>query len=572
MNLLEIKDIASKFAETIANILDTDVMIIDNECNRIANTFQYINGPTPITRYSMLGEVLHTGNVVAVRDKTTFKHCKNCPEIDECIISGLVSVPIYFEKEIVGAIALLVPLQKTSPIFENLEISINFLERMSELLSSKLKNIDDYNKLNLIKKERETIIDVIEDGLVFINNEGKIVHYNHQFESYFKNDRKIEGEYIKKIINHPLIHQIIIFKENVSYKMFYYEHINHSFYGFLSCRNIMLNGNHYGSLLTFKSLGKAYRVLNEISDNKANVSFKNILGKDSELIKQINRAKQLAVTDENVLIYSKPGIGKSIFARAIHNFSDREKHYFVEIDCDSMSYDMLETEIFGKENSNNGNNPSIGKIRIVNKGTIFLKNISKMPLYLQNRLVEVMKTKELKQRSYKGFNIDVRMIFDTCEDLLPLVEEGLFDEELYFRITKNTIIIPSLMDRKGDIKIIIDSVIKKLRIKYAKSHLEFEQDVLDMMYKYNWPNNNYEIEKTLDKIFAKSKENLVTVNNVKDFDFASSKSKNLKSIEEMEKELIKKMLTESKSKEEIAKAIGIGRATLYRKIKKYSLS
>ena len=572
MYLAEIKGIASKFAKTISEILDIDVMIIDSNYHRIANTFRYINDSAPISRYSMLGEVLHTGKVVAVKDKTTYEHCKNCQDLSECAISGLLSVPIFFESKVVGAIALLVPINKTSPVFENLENSIDFLERMADLLSSKLKNIDDYNKLNVIKKEREIIIDMVEDGLVFVNDLGEIVHCNHQFESSFRFDKEIIGENIEKVLDHPLIHEMMLFRENFSYKVFYYEQKNHSFYGFVSCRNIMINGTDYGALFTFKSLGKVYNVLNEISDNKANISFANILGDDPELTAQINKAKQLAVTDENILICSEPGLGKSILARAIHNFSDRAKQYFVYIDCDNVPYDLLENEIFGSETDGSGVNPSIGKMRMAHKGTVFFKNINEMPLYLQKRLVEVIKTKELRQGSYKGFNIDVRMIFDTSRDLLLLVKQGMFDEELYFRITKNTVTIPPLVKRRGDIKIIVDSTIEKLKGKYLKLWLKFDQDVLDMLYKYSWPNNVREIEKLVELIVCNVKERTVTVDFVKSFEFARHGSKDLKTVDEMEKELIRKMLSEYQCKDQIAKAMGIGRATLYRKLKKFGFN
>lgn len=572
MYLAEIRGIASKFAETISKILDIDVMIIDSSCHMIANTFRYVSDSTMITRYSMLGEVLHTGKVVAVKDKTIYEHCRNCEDLNKCVISGLVGVPIFFENKVVGAIALLVPLNKTSPVFEDLENSVDFLERMSDLLSSKLKNIDDYNKLNVIKKEREIIIDMIEDGLVFVNSTGEIVHCNGQFESSFNIDREITGENIEKLIDHRMIHEMMMLRENFSYKVFYYEQKNHSFYGFLSCRNIMINGADYGMLLTFKSIGKVYNALNEILDNKAKISFNNILGNDPQLTAQINKAKQLAVTDENILIHGEPGLGKSIMARAIHNFSNRAKQYFVFVDCDNIPYDLLENEIFGSEHDGKNTIPSIGKLRMAHKGTIFFKNISEMPLYLQKRLVEVIKTKELKQGSYKGFNISVRIIFDTSRDLSLLVKQGMFDEELYFRISKNTVTIPALSKRKGDIKIIVDNTIEKLKIKHLKPWLEFDPDVLDMMYKYSWPNNVREIEKIVELIVCNVKDHVVTFKDVCSFNFASQNGKDLKTVDEMEKELIEKMLSEYQSKDQIAKAMGIGRATLYRKLKKFGLN
>ncbi|QUH28890.1 sigma 54-interacting transcriptional regulator [Vallitalea guaymasensis] len=572
MYLVELKEIASKFAETISKILNIDVIIIDDKYNMIGNTFYYTDEPTPISRYSMLGEVMHTGKVVAVSDKSTYKHCKNCPDLKKCAISGLVSVPIFFENKVVGAIALLVPVNKTSPVFENLQNSIEFLERMSDLLSSKLYSTDNYNKLNVIKKEREIIINMIEDALVLINNKKEVVHYNQQFEKYFKIEKDITGDNIEQIIDHQLIHEMMMFREDFSYKVFSYDKGNNSFYGFISSRNIIINGIDHGMLLTFKSIGKVYNALNEIMDNKVNISFDTLLGNDPVFVDQINKAKQLSVTSENILICGKPGLGKSVLSRAIHNFSDRSNQYFLYVDCENIPYELLEHEIFGSENETTVLNPSIGKLRMAHKGTIFFKNISEMPLYLQKRLVEVIKTKQIKLGTYKGFNLDIRMIFDTSHDLDSLVKQGSFDEELYYRISKNTITIPSLEERKGDIKIIVDNTLHKLKNKYMKTNLLIQEEVLDMMYNYSWPNNVREIEKVMERIICNSDSDVITPEDVKHLNFASGSNKEIMNVEDMEKELIIKMMKKYKSKNQVAEAMGIGRATLYRKLKKYELN
>jgi len=152
MELIKIKGIASKFSETIAKILDIDVMIVDAQYRRIADTFHYVKELTPIERYSILGEVMNSGKVIVVQDKTIYKHCKVCKDLRDCKISGMIGVPIFYDEKVIGAISLLIPIDKTSPIFDNLPNSIDFLEKMSDLLSSKLKNFDDYEKLDLIKK------------------------------------------------------------------------------------------------------------------------------------------------------------------------------------------------------------------------------------------------------------------------------------------------------------------------------------------------------------------------------------------------------------------------------------
>lgn len=573
MYLAEIRGTVSTFAETISKILDIDVMIVDNNHHKIANTFKYVDKMTPITRDSIIGESIHSGKVVAVKDKAYYEHCKNCGDLQECAISGLVSVPIFFDQKVVGAIALLVPINKYSPVFENLEVSIDFLEGMSELLSSKLRSIDSYKNLNVIKKEREIILDMIEDGLVFISDTGEILHCNQKFESYFKLGENAIGETLERIIDHPLIHEIILFRKNYSMKSFRYEQKqNNSFYGFLSSRNITINGVNYGTLLTFRSIGKVYSLLNEVSDSKANISFNSIMGKDTKLMKEINKAKQLAVTDENILIYGEEGLRKSILARAIHNFSDRGKQQFILIDCNNTPYDLLESEIFGIEGSEHGLKPNIGKLRMAHKGTIFFKNIWAMPLYLQRRLVEFFKTKELSLGSYNDFHIDIRMIFDTNRDLSNLVEKKQFDEELYFRISKNTITIPSLANRKEDIQLIVDDMIEKLKVKHGRFHLVFQRDLLNKLYTYHWPKNLQEMERTIEHIIGNAEGSSVTLKDVEDFDFAKDNEIASKTMDDVEKELIEKMLSRYRCKAEVAKAMGIGRATLYRKLKKYNLN
>jgi transcriptional regulator with PAS, ATPase and Fis domain len=572
MYLAEIRGTASMFADAISKILDIDVMIIDSDYHRIANTFKYVSDPTPITRYSIIGEVLYTGKVVTVDDKKNYEHCKNCPDLEECGMSGVIGVPIFFDGKVVGAIALLVATNKFSPIFENLEISIDFLERMADLLSSKLKNIDDYNKLNFIKKEREIIIDMIEDGLVFLNGQNEIVHFNHQFESIFNTGGEIFGKNIEELIDHKLIHEFLLFREDFSNKFFYYEYKTISYHGLLSCRAITFKGVSHGALFTFKSLGKVNNVLNEIYDNMTNISFNNIQGNNKVLMEQINKAKQLAVGNENILITGEPGLDITVIARAIHNYSDRSKHHFIVVDCQNTLYELLERETFGSESEVHNSNISIGKLRMAHKGTIFFKNISESPLYIQKYLVEVIKTKELKRGNFKGFNIDVRMIFSTNIDLFSLVKKGIFYEELYFRIIKNSINIPSLIDRKDDVKIIINNTISNLKNKHLKPQLRFSQDLLDKLYKHNWINNIIEIQKTLELIIWKAKEDTVTLEDVNDLGIILCENAPIKTVDVIEKELIERLCSQYDCKVEIAKALGIGRATLYRKLKKYGIN
>lgn len=567
MNLIEIKGTASKFATTISKILDVNAIIIDNDYQLIANTFNV----DLVTRYSILGDVMQTGKVIVVDDKLTYDNCRNCPDLDTCVISGFIGVPIFFENNVIGAIALLVPDTTISSVFTNLQTSVDFLERMADLLSSKLKNIHDNKKLNVKNKEREIIIDMIDEALVFVNNTGQVMYYNNKFDNIFEIDQNIIGNDITQVLDHPLINRTILFRKDISYKKFYYELKNIRFYGFVSYRNIMINGIDYGGLFTFKSASYVYNAFNKVLDSKTKIDFNNIINNDPYMVNVIDKVKHIAVTDENILICSKPGLGKSTLARAIHNFSDRSKQYFAFVDCKSAPINILEDEIFGCESITNAS-PNIGKLRIANKGTIFFKNISDMPMNLQKRLVEVMKTKELKVSSYNDFNINVRMIFDTCDDLDFLVNNGMFNEELYYRISRNTVNIPPLSTRKDDIKIIVNNTINKIKKRFLKESIKIDEGVLELMYQYDWPNNIREIEKVVELIIYNSKNNKVILEDISNYEFVSKNNMKLKTLEEMEKELIEKMLFKYDNKDVIAAKLNIGRATLYRKLNKYGLN
>lgn len=570
MYLSQIRETVSKFAKTISNILDTDVMIIDNNYNRIANTYRYPSEPIDIKRMSILGEVLHTGKVVAVKDKRTYKYCKDCPDLEECEISGLIGVPILYEGKVIGAISLLSPLGKISPAIEKTEESIDFLIRMADLLSSKLKNVEDYNKLNLMMKEREILLNNIEDGLVFINNEGEIVHFNNRFVELFDVDKNIIGKKIENVIDHPIIHDIVLLRDNVEYKPISYQYMKQRFDGLVSYDNIITNGIYYGGIFTFKSFKKVYNLINEVSSGYERVTFADILGKSPSLLKEINKAKQLAVTDEIILIHNEPGLQETILARAIHNFSNRYKNHFICVDCASIPHELMEYYIFGAEGEIGAISMehSPGKIRIANGGTIFFKNISKMPLHVQKKLVEMMKN---NKNSSENVDIDIKMIFYSSENLLSLVKRNYFNEELYYRISKNVISIPPVSYRKEDIGIIIDKVIEKMKIKHKKPYVQFHEKVLDYMKKYRWPNNIDEIEKTIDRIMFSAKDKIIKYEDVKEYNFIKNVKNKISSIEEMEKELIIQAILTYESKEKVAEALGIGRATLYRKLKKYGI-
>jgi len=567
MLLAEMKNDVTKFAEVISKILEVDVLIVDNNLKTISNTYCYPNKPVPIRNTSIISQVISTGKTVAIADKCDFETCKKCLDFKKCEMKGIVCVPIVYKDAVIGAIALIVPDPKIAVVFENVNNSVEFLERMADLLASKIQKSDEYSHLNLIKRERELIMDSIDYAMVSMDEIGYITYYNKRFRHYFGDIENFCGLFIKDVIPHKCIIEFLSNYNEFSDKLVYIEKDSHTFYGFLTCMNINVNGSRGGMLFVFKSISDMNTQLAEIGFNNTSTTFDSI---ENGLIpaKVIDEAKRLSITSKTVLIRGETGTGKELLAKAIHTFSDRSGQYFVAVNCDGTYRSMLEESLFGNLNSSQIVD-GLGKLQLAHEGTIYFYKIDQMPRYLQRRLAEVLKSKTIHHAG-RSIRVDLRMIFSTSADLESLVREGLFDDELYYRISENTIHIPPLRQDKIVLRGLITSGIELLKSKYGNASLTFDAKAFEALMMYRWPGNGKELDKVMDHIVSKCSGS-VTINDLAKLNLIEMEEHRPIPIRDLERESIAALLAANSSKDDVAKKLGISRATLYRKIKKYNL-
>ncbi len=227
-----------------------------------------------------------------------------------------------------------------------------------------------------------------------------------------------------------------------------------------------------------------------------------IIGMSREITEVAQKVQKVAPAKTTVLLLGESGTGKELFARAIHNLSDRRDHPFVAINCAAIPKELLETELFGHEKGSftGAEARKIGKFELADKGTIFLDEIAEMDLLLQAKILRVIQEGEIERvGGIKAIGIDVRIIAASNKDVEKAVEEKLFREDLFYRLNVFPIVIPPLRDRKGDIPLLVEFFMNKYSRELKKPHLHIAEAALDLLTHYPWKGNVRELENCIER-------------------------------------------------------------------------
>jgi len=230
--------------------------------------------------------------------------------------------------------------------------------------------------------------------------------------------------------------------------------------------------------------------------------FEGLIGKSPAIQLVKETIEKVASYDINVLIVGESGTGKDVVARTIHRLSHRADRPFVAINCASLPAELLESELFGyKKGAFTGaTSDKKGLIEEANKGTLFLDEIGEMPMQLQAKLLRFIETKKIRPLgSVKEVDVDVRIISATNKNLEEEIEKGNFREDLYYRLSTITIRMPSLKERREDIPLIVESILKELREKYNKDIQGISPEFLDYLMQYEYKGNIRELKNILEK-------------------------------------------------------------------------
>ncbi|HZJ21512.1 MAG TPA: sigma-54 dependent transcriptional regulator [Pricia sp.] len=335
-------------------------------------------------------------------------------------------------------------------------------------------------------------------------------------------------------------------------------------------------------LATVKSayeLRKSQKEVTHLKEKESNLkqlinqNNNHIIGNSKALNAVLTLTAKVAKTEVNVLVTGENGTGKELIARELHKLSGRSNEVFISVDMGSISENLFESELFGhtKGSFTDAKEDRAGKFEAANGGTLFLDEIGNLSLQAQSKLLSAIQNKTIvRVGSNKPIPVDIRLICATNENLDKMVKDGLFREDLLYRINTIRIEVPPLREREDDILVLADFYLKKFAAKYAKQGLRINQTAQERLMAYAWPGNIRELLHTLERAVILSEGNVLQPEDfLLDTKSTTSTTTGPETLEEMELLMITKALDQNDGNySAAAEQLGISRQTLYNKLKK----
>lgn len=574
--LQEIQDAVSQYAKIIAHVIRVDVEIVDTNLFRIAGTGIYdksINEDMSQEGF-VYKHVLATGKSQFIEEPGKHELCSICPKQGCCEEKLELCTPITLGEEIIGVIGLICfeEAQKKQ-LLQDLNFYQLFLEQIADFISVKAYERQESERNQRMMEVLLQVIDNVDKGVLVLDDSSKIVQINDSARKQLH----LTADWHDKLIAMVATSDSMLGVEE--YKVV----IDHTTY-FLRGHLLSVSSglSSYDRIFIFDEIKNVKSGIYDLTKVAIPVTLDNIVG-CSLVTKQLKgKLTKIADSTSTVLITGESGTGKEVVARAIHTIGNRSDRPFIAINCAAIPDTLLESELFGYvKGAFTGADPrgKIGKFELANRGVIFLDEIGDMPLYLQVKLLRVLQERKLVRiGSNQLLSLDVRVIAATNKDLKELIKEKKFREDLYYRLNVIPLEVPPLRNRVEDIKPLVDSMMEKYGGLFSKKIRDIDKETMGLLMQYSWPGNIRELENTIEFMINMADEDGWLTRDTLPRNFFDrqtvqaneQQAGELKSLRQVEQEHIVQVLRQfedtTQGKLAAARQLGIGIATLYRKL------
>ncbi|HAN9171385.1 TPA: sigma-54-dependent transcriptional regulator [Escherichia coli] len=580
--LMQIQPTIQRFARMLASVLQLEVEIVDENLCRVAGTGAYgkflgrqLSGNSRLFRH-----VLETKTEKVVTQSRFDPLCEGCDSKENCREKAFLGTPVILQERCVGVISLIaVTHEQQEHISDNLREFSDYVRHISTIFVSKL--LEDQGPGDNISKIFATMIDNMDQGVLVVDADNRVQFVN-------QTALKTLGVVQNNIIGKPVRFRPLTFESN-----FTHGHMQH-IVSWDDKSELIIGQLHNIQgrqlfLMAFHQSHTSFSVANAPDEPH----IEQLVG-ECRVMRQLKRLiSRIAPSPSSVMVVGESGTGKEVVARAIHKLSGRRNKPFIAINCAAIPEQLLESELFGYVKgafTGASANGKTGLIQAANTGTLFLDEIGDMPLMLQAKLLRAIEAREiLPIGASSPIQVDIRIISATNQNLAQFIAEGKFREDLFYRLNVIPITLPPLRERQEDIELLVHYFLHLHTRRLGSVYPGIAPDVVEILRKHRWPGNLRELSNLMEYLVnvVPSGEvidstllppNLLNNGTTEQSDVTEVSEAHLSlddaggtALEEMEKQMIREALSRHNSKKEVADELGIGIATLYRKIKKYEL-
>ncbi|EPU8640093.1 sigma 54-interacting transcriptional regulator [Escherichia coli] len=579
--LMQIQPTIQRFARMLASVLQLEVEIVDENLCRVAGTGAYgkFLGRQLSGNSRLLRHVLETKTEKVVTQSRFDPLCEGCDSKENCREKAFLGTPVILQDRCVGVISLIaVTHEQQEHISDNLREFSDYVRHISTIFVSKL--LEDQGPGDNISKIFATMIDNMDQGVLVVDDESRVQFVN-------QTALKTLGVVQNNIIGKPIRFRPLTFESN-----FTHGHMQH-IVSWDDKSELIIGQLHNIQgrqlfLMAFHQSHTSFSVANAPDEPH----IEQLVG-ECRVMRQLKRLiSRIAPSPSSVMVVGESGTGKEVVARAIHKLSGRRNKPFIAINCAAIPEQLLESELFGYVKgafTGASANGKTGLIQAANTGTLFLDEIGDMPLMLQAKLLRAIEAREiLPIGASSPIQVDIRIISATNQNLAQFIAEGKFREDLFYRLNVIPITLPPLRERQEDIELLVHYFLHLHTRRLGSVYPGIAPDVVEILRKHRWPGNLRELSNLMEYLVnvVPSGEvidstllppNLLNNGTTEQSDVTEVSEAHLSlddaggTLEEMEKQMIREALSRHNSKKQVADELGIGIATLYRKIKKYEL-
>lgn len=572
--LMSIQSTVLRFSQLLSKILSLDIEVVDASMVRVAGTGRYSE---------RLGLPLQTGSTIyrsivlsrqpkIVRTAKEDPLCDDCLKRDQCSESAMIGVPILVQDRCLGVISLVCfDQEQRAHMLDNVRLFSDYIDHVTQLFVAKILESQSHRKSLSVDRLLQILVSDLAQGMLVLDAAGYCLLANRaaikrlDFGAESPVGRMVEVKQLSGGYVEPAELRFMLRCAGVERLV-------------AGCLHTLDDKQVF--IIHAEGL-PAHAERPFSSDSVFNRDVPDVVGQSAGVMRLKRMVRKIASSPSSVLIFGESGTGKEVFAQAIHRAGNRAAKPFVAINCAAIPDQLLESELFGYVKGAFTGASAKGRegmIRAAHGGTLFLDEIGDMPLHLQAKLLRVLDRREVTPvGASQPTSVDVHVISATNKNFQDLITNKEFREDLYYRLNVIPLHLPPLRDREGDVDLLINFYLERHSREIGVPRPRLSESVQERLIEHAWPGNVRELSNLVEYLV-----NMAEPGRLIDMDLLPpqfvvgevvSSKRALFNLEQLEQQTISEALERfgrgSEGKAMTADALGIGIATLYRKIKKY---